>query len=152
MTPGKRTLLSIQNSRRLAQGGHIQKPGIRRVVPSPCPTYTDKEAVHRAQRSRSLQPTLKHVSQATIQSKWKSLDEDGQTKAAELFRSIALPVLARHANEASKIEAQDAIALVTRSLIKRLPKMPFPPSTKAGHLDYDGLARSNVSPTTTIHC
>jgi kinetochore protein Fta7 len=98
-----------------------------------------------------LQPTLKHVSQATIQSKWKTLDESGQAKAAELFRSIALPVLARHANEASKVEAQDAITLVTRSLIKRLPKMPFPPSAKASHLDYDGLAKSNVSVITMVH-
>ena len=27
VTPGKRTLVSIQNSRRLAREGHIQKPG-----------------------------------------------------------------------------------------------------------------------------
>ncbi len=92
-----------------------------------------------------MQPTLKHVSQATIQSKWKPLDESGQAKAAELFRSIGLPVLARHPNDASKIEAQDALALVIRNLSKRLPKMPFPPSTKVSQLDYDGLAKSNVS-------
>ena len=54
-------------------------------------------------------------------------------------------MLARHTKEAGKVEAQDAIALVTRSLCKRLPKMPFPQATKAEYFDYDGLAKSNVS-------
>ena len=54
-------------------------------------------------------------------------------------------MLAKHNNEASKIEAQDAIALVTRSLCKRLPKMPFPQTTKVSHFDYDELAKGNVS-------
>ena len=54
-------------------------------------------------------------------------------------------MLAKHTNEASKIEAQDAIALVTRNLCKRLPKMPFPQTTKIGHFDYDALAKGNVS-------
>lgn len=61
-----------------------------------------------------------------------------------LFRSVGLPVLAKHTKAAGKLEAQDAIALVTRGLCKRLPKMPFPPTTKEWHFDYDGLAKSNV--------
>ena len=63
----------------------------------------------------------------------------------ELFQSIGIPVLAKHTKVASKVEAQDAIALVTRILRKRIPKMPFPSATKVGHLDYDALTKSNVS-------
>ena len=102
-------------------------------------------AVHRTKPIISLKPTLKHVSQATIQSKWKILDDSAQAKVAEIFRSVGLPVLAKHTNETSKIEAQDAIVLMTRSLCKRLPKMPFPQATKIGNFDYDALAKGNVS-------
>lgn len=100
---------------------------------------------HHTYPKSSLQPRLKHISQATIQSKWKVLDAPTQAKVESLFQSVGLPVLARHTKQTGKVEAQDAIALVTRSLCKRLPKMPFPQTTREGHFDYDELVKSNVS-------
>ena len=60
-----------------------------------------------------MKPTVKHISQTTIRSKWAALDEDTQAKVASIFRSIELPVLARYASEQKKIEAQLTLGSVT---------------------------------------
>ena len=67
----------------------------------------------RRAKQPAMKPTVKHISQSTIRSKWTALDEDAQAKVASIFRSIELPVLARYASEQKKIEAQLTLGSVT---------------------------------------
>ncbi|KAL2041000.1 hypothetical protein N7G274_006458 [Stereocaulon virgatum] len=98
---------------------------------------------NRVPNQPTLKPRVKHISQNTIRTRWTVLDEDAQAKVAAIFHAIELPVLARHASEQKKVEAQAILASVTRTLTKRIPKMPFPPKTKEIHFDYEALVKSN---------
>lgn len=72
---------------------------------------------NRVHKQPILKPRLKHISHNTIKKKWTVLDEHTQVKVAAIFRSIELPVLARHASEQKKIEAQAVLASVTRTWV-----------------------------------
>ena len=66
-------------------------------------------------KQTTLKPRVKHVSQHTIKTKWTVLNANAQAKVAAIFRAIELPVLARHASEQKKVEAQVILASVTRT-------------------------------------
>jgi len=48
-----------------------------------------------------------------------------------------------HKDERQRIEAQGALAGITRSLGKRLPRMPFPPNTKEKDFSLEAIRKSN---------
>ena len=73
---------------------------------------------NRVHMQPTLKPRVKHISHNTIKTKWKVLEEHTQVKVAAIFRSIELPVLARHASEQKKVEAQAILASVTRTWVK----------------------------------
>ena len=73
---------------------------------------------NRVRKQPTLKPRVKHISHNTIKTKWTVLDEHTQVKVAAVFRSIELPVLARHASEQKKVEAQAILASVTRTWVK----------------------------------
>ena len=71
----------------------------------------------RTKKQPALKPRVKHISQTTIRSKWTGLSEVAQTRVANLFRSVELPVLARCISEQKKIEAQVTLRSLSRTLV-----------------------------------
>ncbi|KAI1936794.1 hypothetical protein LOZ66_004300 [Ophidiomyces ophidiicola] len=94
-------------------------------------------------RVTRLVARTRQVSEHVVKSKWMTLPEPAQTRIKELFGAIELPVLTKQRDEKKRIEAQSALAAVRKTLGKRLPKMPFPPGTKAVNFDYDAALNEN---------
>ncbi|KAA6414456.1 MAG: hypothetical protein FRX48_01205 [Lasallia pustulata] len=91
----------------------------------------------------ALKPRVKYVPQRVIRSQWRVLPEVVQYKVKEIFRSLERPVITSHRDEGKRTEAQIAVASITRTLGRRLPRMPFPPDTKEIHFNYEALLDSN---------
>ena len=141
----RRGLLSARDSIPSQRFNVAQMPGTPMPLRLSSSHLADKSGVPVRPRQMSTRPTLKHVAQKTIQAKWKVLDAEAQSHVEAIFQSTGMPILAEQRKEATRIEAQDSMTLVKRSLCKRLPKMPFPPSARAGQFDYNALTASNVS-------
>ncbi|KAL2351929.1 CENP-Q, a CENPA-CAD centromere complex subunit-domain-containing protein [Cryomyces antarcticus] len=83
----------------------------------------------------SLKPRTRHVSQATIRTRWTTLPAPAQSQIRSLLLAAKRSVLASHPTEQRRTEADAAISILIRRLEKQLPRMPFPPKTKAGSFD-----------------
>ncbi|OXV09704.1 hypothetical protein Egran_02541 [Elaphomyces granulatus] len=84
-----------------------------------------------------LKPRVRRVSERTVKSKWTTLSEPVQEKISDMLRSLERPVIVRHRDERKRIEAQTAVGAVVKSLVRRLPRMPFPPVAKDVSFDYE---------------
>ncbi|KAK5163541.1 hypothetical protein LTR04_002432 [Oleoguttula sp. CCFEE 6159] len=78
----------------------------------------------------SLKPRTRHVSQATIRTRWTTLPAPAQSQIRSLLLAAKRSVLASHPTEQRRTEADAAISILIRRLEKQLPRMPFPPKTK----------------------
>ncbi|MCJ1250155.1 hypothetical protein MMC30_007381 [Trapelia coarctata] len=90
-----------------------------------------------------LKPRLKYVRQDIIKNKWEVLPDHIQTRVKELFVAVGRPVITQYRDERRRIDAQTALSSITRKLGERLPRMPFPPSTKEVSFDHEALLNSN---------
>ncbi|PGH23464.1 hypothetical protein AJ80_02418 [Polytolypa hystricis UAMH7299] len=104
----------------------------------------DREEGQR-KRFAILKPRVRHIPEHTIKTQWTTLPESVQDKVNELFQAIERPVITRHRDERKRIEAQSAVAAVRKNLGKRLPRMPFPPSTKDVDFDFEAALGENRS-------
>ncbi|WEW57163.1 hypothetical protein PRK78_002625 [Emydomyces testavorans] len=105
-------------------------------------TSDDREET-RNKRIARLIPRTRHISERVIKAKWTTLPEAIQDRIKELFHSIELPVLTKQRDEKKRIQAQTALGAVRKNLGKRLPRMPFPPGTKAISFDYEAALNEN---------
>ncbi|MCJ1472155.1 hypothetical protein MMC13_000802 [Lambiella insularis] len=92
-----------------------------------------------------LKPRLRYIHQDVIKRNWRVLPEAVQSRVRELLVAVQRPVICRHREGKSREEAQEALNTVTRTLAKRLPRMPFPMKTKEEHFDYERLLNKNLS-------
>ncbi|KAL9123271.1 MAG: hypothetical protein Q9187_000179 [Circinaria calcarea] len=90
-----------------------------------------------------LKPRLRYVNQTVIEDKWNILPGYLQSRVKELFKSIERPAMMKYRDDRRRIEAQVALGSISRTLGKRLPRMPFPPDTKETHFDYEAILHSN---------
>ncbi|KAL9618518.1 MAG: hypothetical protein Q9160_006774 [Pyrenula sp. 1 TL-2023] len=96
-------------------------------------------------RYAKLEPTIRRVSRAAIQKKWKKLSEATQDKLRAEFTSLQKPLTVGKGRGRKDIEAHEAIDLVLKlclviesfRLEKRLPRMPFPPSALDNDFDFE---------------
>ncbi|KAF2096419.1 hypothetical protein NA57DRAFT_78025 [Rhizodiscina lignyota] len=94
-------------------------------------------------RFQYLKPRTRRISQNLITSKWTPLPAPAQQQVRELFKAAKRPViLARH-DERRKREAEVVLDHMVTRLEKQLPRMPFPPKSKEGDFDLDGLVEKN---------
>ncbi|MCJ1397831.1 hypothetical protein MMC11_001027 [Xylographa trunciseda] len=92
-----------------------------------------------------LKPRFRYINQDVIKTKWEVLPENMQHRVRELFMAVERPILARQPGENMTIEAQAALSTVTKTLAKRLPRMPFPTKTKEEHFNYEALTSKNLT-------
>ncbi|TKA62966.1 hypothetical protein B0A49_11021 [Cryomyces minteri] len=124
-----------------------RRPAVSRPSP-PNPQHTAARPVRKRKSSTlneapdelsanyaSLKPRTRHVSQATIRTKWTSLPAPAQSQIRSLLLAAKRSVLASHPAEQRRTEADAAISILIRRLEKQLPRMPFPPKTRAGSFD-----------------
>ncbi|KAL9131192.1 MAG: hypothetical protein Q9217_000794 [Psora testacea] len=106
----------------------------------------------RAKRNhKGLKAQVKHVMQKTIEMKWGRLDDIAQAAIRRLLSENELPVLARHASQQRKLEAQELLRSIKVILFNRLPKTPFPPKAIGDNFDYDNLIKSTVSKSLALY-
>lgn len=91
-----------------------------------------------------LKPSVRHVPERTIKSKWSTLPEPVQDKVRDMFRALERPVIVRNQNERKRIEAQAAVQAVVKNLSKRLPRMPFPPAMKGSSFEFEAALDEHV--------
>ncbi|KAI9795237.1 MAG: hypothetical protein M1835_006133 [Candelina submexicana] len=96
-----------------------------------------------AQEYPVLKARTKTVPSEVVASKWEVLSDPVQTRLLDLFKAVQRPVLSSHRDPKRRNEAQSALAPVVRTLARRLPRMPFPSTTKDWHFDYEKLLDSN---------
>ncbi|MCJ1382313.1 hypothetical protein MMC17_005426 [Xylographa soralifera] len=92
-----------------------------------------------------LKPRFRYINQNVIKTKWEVLPELMQQQVRELFVAVERPVITRHSEDKRRIEAQAALSTVTRTLAKRLPRMPFPSKAKEEHFNYEALMNKNLA-------
>ena len=112
----------------------------------------------------ALKPRFRYINQDVIKTKWEVLPEHVQRRVQEILVAGERPVIARLPEETKRIEAQAALGAITKTLgisipsswlealllttfgrlVKRLPRMPFPPKTKEEHFNYEALISKNV--------
>ena len=91
-----------------------------------------------------LKPRERYVKQTVVKDRWDPLPEAAQEKVRQIFQTIERPLVAVQRDEKQRVEGQTVLAQVLRTLERRLPRMPFPPGTREGNFDYEGLLRGNV--------
>lgn len=64
-----------------------------------------------------LKPSVRHVPERTIKSKWSTLPEPVQDKVRDMFRALERPVIVRNPNERKRIEAQAAVQAVVKKYV-----------------------------------
>ncbi|MCJ1408061.1 hypothetical protein MMC19_002134 [Ptychographa xylographoides] len=95
------------------------------------------------QKRATLKPRVRYIHQDIIKTKWQVLPEQVQDRIQELFTVVQRPVIARVRDDRQRIEVQAALSSITRTLGKRLPRIPFPPKTKEEHFNYEVLLNKN---------
>ncbi|KAI9741246.1 MAG: hypothetical protein M1834_002962 [Cirrosporium novae-zelandiae] len=99
----------------------------------------------------SLVPRTRYVTKDIISRKWKALSEPACQKIGEVFKLAARPVVIGMRDEKRRAEAQTVVGMMEKRwgvpyrLRKKLPRMPFPPTTKDDHFSYEAILNANHS-------
>ncbi|KAI9718234.1 MAG: hypothetical protein M1812_004224 [Candelaria pacifica] len=96
-----------------------------------------------AKKYMTLTARIKSIPSEVVASKWEVISDPAQARLLDLFKAVQRPVLTNYRDDKTRNEAQSALALVVRTLGKRLPRMPFPSNTKDWHFDYEKLLDGN---------
>jgi len=75
-----------------------------------------------------------------------------QQKVRDIFLAAKRTTLNQVLDGPRRREAEFVVNDVLRRLERQLPRMPFPPGTKAGQLDLDGILESVVSESLRLLC
>ncbi|KAI9891978.1 MAG: hypothetical protein M1814_002173 [Vezdaea aestivalis] len=97
----------------------------------------------------ALEPRIRRISKHVVDARWAPLLEAAQKQVKDLFASVERPVVMRIPEGKRRQEAQTALGSVLKRLNARVPRMPFPPTTKDTHFDFEKLLDLNLTP--TIH-
>ena len=121
--------------------------------PSPPPRKrkSDGDADAEPQRKRKqkfshLAPKTKHISQELIRAEWKSLPKPAQQVVRDIFLAAKRTTLTQIHDGPRRREADFVVNDVLKRLERQLPRMPFPPGTKAAGLELDGVLETVVGP------
>jgi kinetochore protein Fta7 len=92
----------------------------------------------------SLKAQTRHISQDLVRSEWESLQKPAQQQVRDIFLAAKRTTLNQVLDGPRRREAEFVVNDVLRRLEKQLPRMPFPPNTKAAQLDLDGILEQVV--------
>lgn len=93
-----------------------------------------------------LKPKTRKVPQEVIQSDWKKLPEPAQRQIQAILLAAKRTALNAIRDPRGRKEAESVLDAMHRKLEKRLPRSPFPPSSKASHFDLEETLERIVSP------
>jgi kinetochore protein Fta7 len=112
---------------------------------------TETEATESPPKKRSkknfshLKPRTRRIPQEVISTQWKRLQEPSQRQVRDIFLRAKRTSLNGIRDARRHTEAESAVNAMVRRLEKQLPRMPFPPSAKAGHFNLNEIIVRNVS-------
>lgn len=96
------------------------------------------------QRFAYLKPQTRRISQEHIRAEWKSLPKPARQQVRDIFLTAKRTTLNQVTEGTRRREAEFVVNDVLRRLEKQLPRMPFPPGTKVGQLNLDGILEQVV--------
>ncbi|KAI9844561.1 MAG: hypothetical protein M1837_005520 [Sclerophora amabilis] len=94
-------------------------------------------------RFSTLRPRIKRLSQDVIKTKWGRPPPSIQHRIRDLFKAAETPIITSVKDDRREVEAQTTLNSLLQRLNTRVPRMPFPPSTKEIHFDYERLLARN---------
>jgi hypothetical protein len=92
-----------------------------------------------------LKPKTRKVPQDVIQSDWKKLPEPAQRQIQAILLASKRTALNTIRDPRRRKEAESVLDAMHRKLEKRLPRSPFPPSSKATHFNLEDTLDRIVS-------
>ena len=92
----------------------------------------------------ALEPQIRRIAPEIVNAQWTNLSPAAQDHMRHMLRDTARPVLMRYREGERRIEAQAAIDDFLQSVDRKLPRFPFPPSTRDVHFEYEKMLDSNV--------
>jgi hypothetical protein len=96
-----------------------------------------------------LRAKTRRVPKQTVQSTWRSLPQPVQQRVRDVVLTAKRSVVYNYRSQQKSLEANTVIGELQKVLLKRLPRMPFPPNTKEGNFDLEKLLDRSVSITVT---
>jgi kinetochore protein Fta7 len=96
------------------------------------------------QKFSYLKPQTRHISQELVRSEWKSLPKPAQQQVRDILLAVKRTTLNQVLEGPRRREAEFVVNDMLRRLEKQLPRMPFPPNTRAAQLDLDGILEQVV--------
>lgn len=97
-----------------------------------------------------LKPKTRKVPQQVIQSGWKKLPDPAQRQVQMILMASKRTALNAIRNPRRRKEVEGVLDAMHRKLEKRLPRSPFPPSSKAGHFNLEETLERIVSALTNV--
>lgn len=92
-----------------------------------------------------LKPRTRKVPQNVIQSDWKRLPEPAQRQVQAILLASKRTALNTIRDPRRRREAENVLDAMHRKLESRLPRSPFPPSSKAAHFNLEEILERIVS-------
>jgi hypothetical protein len=92
-----------------------------------------------------LKPKTRKVPQEVIQSDWKKLPEPAQRQIQAILLASKRTALNAIRDPRRRSEAENVLDAMHRKLEKRLPRSPFPPSSKTTHFNFEETLERIVS-------
>jgi hypothetical protein len=91
-----------------------------------------------------LKARTRKIPQDKITSEWKSLTTPSQEKVRDILTVARRSVVHNTRNKKRANQGDEAVRELLQSLLRKLPRMPFPPKTKELNFDLDKLLEQSV--------
>ena len=104
---------------------------------------------------QKLSAVIRQVSRGTINSKWEKLPQGGVERVSQMLYDIQRPTVIHLNDERRRTQASTALQMVSRRLVKKISKIPFPQGTRSHReddfdfektLDYNRTLESILTP------
>jgi hypothetical protein len=92
-----------------------------------------------------LTARTRRIPQATVAAEWQALPGPAQQRAKDLLTTAKRTVVSGTQSQKRNEEADAVIGVLMSKIVKRLPRMPFPPNVKEVNFDLDKLLERSVS-------
>lgn len=92
-----------------------------------------------------LKSKTRKIPQEVIQSDWKKLPEPAQRQIQTILLTSKRIALGSFTEPRRKKEVEGVLDVMHRKLEMRLPRSPFPPTSKAGHFNLEEQLERHVS-------
>lgn len=157
ITKGEKARKSSKNDGK-PKVAHIGKTKVQEIGPQKSHLEDSEKAKSEKEETQPYQrltAVTRRVSRQTIDSKWEPLPTGGIDKISQLLHDMQRPVVIHLNEERRRAQVTTALQMVSRRLVKKISKIPFPQGTRSHReddfdfekiLDYNRALESLLTP------